>query len=380
MADTQDIISRIEDKLSRGGRLDFEDGLAMYRTGELVRWGQLAEKVTRARQGRNVYYSVNRHINYTNICTMQCSFCGFSRPAGQDDGYMLTVAEVIRLAGQAADEGATEVHIVGGIHPDLAFDYYLATIEGVRRENPRLHIKAFTAAEIIDLAAKGGLSVEQTLARLREAGLGSLPGGGAEILQDAYFDKCCPGKPRPSEWLKVHALAHQLGMCTNATMLFGYKESESDRIRHLLRLREAQDQALAGGRGKFQCFVPLPYVQFANEVEPSPGSGEEADSLKANGNVEYVDAITELKSIAVSRLMLDNFAYIKAFWPMLGIQTAQAALAFGANDLDGTVEQYQIVERQGGNTPAGLSEEQLRSLIFEADRCPVKRDGDYREI
>ena len=348
--------------LDSGARLDFDRALILYESIDLWQLGRLAENYTLSRQGRQVYYSINRHINYTNVCRFQCRFCGFSRRPNQSGVYVMTVDEVVSQAHTAWREGAGEVHIVGGVHPDLPFEYYKDILTGIRQACPNMHIKAFTAVEIIDIAEKYGASLENTLKELMTAGLGAMPGGGAEILDERYFQRVCPNKPGPDKWLAVHAAAHRLGLMTNATMLYGYQETAADRIRHLLRLRSLQDESLRQGGGRFLCFVPLPYIPPSRKMERGYA----------------VDAVTEMKTIAISRLVLDNFDYIKAFWPMLGVKSAQIALCFGANDLDGTVQQYSIVDKGRNNTDDHLSVEAIREFITQADRIPVQRDGLYQ--
>jgi aminodeoxyfutalosine synthase len=420
---TEDIFSGIAMKVGRGERLGLEDGLALYETDDLLELGQLAEEVTLERLGRNVYFSINRHINYTNICQMRCSFCGFSRSAGQVDSYIMSEGEVVAQAQAAYKEGATEVHIVGGVHPELEIEYYLKMIEGIREACPELHIKAFTAVEIVDIAEKAGKSIEETLSMLRKKGLGSLPGGGAEILCKKYFARFCPDKPGPAKWLEVHAAAHRLGLPTNATMLYGFKESKAQRIEHLLKLRELQDESHARGKGHFQCFVPLPYINPKSEiikpkqiqkvtrgVKPHPTAkqiqmteiqnskhayaaqkhatqraGETPAVPTLPGQPGYscgteIDVVDDLKTVAISRLMLDNIEHIKAFWPMLGVNLAQIALSYGADDLDGTVQQYQIVEQGKDNAADKLSVEKIKALVAETGRIPVQRDAYYSKI
>lgn len=347
-------------KLSRGERLDYADGVALYQTGDILRLGELARQYTLKRYGPKVYYSINRHINYTNICRVGCRFCGFSRRLGQEGGYLMSASEVAELAEKARRQGANEVHIVGGIHPELSFDYYREMIEQVRRRCPKMHIKAFTAVEIIEMADKGKLTVEEVLQALKEAGLQSLPGGGAEILDEEYFQKACPNKPGPGKWLEVHAAAHRLGLMTNATMLYGYIDTPEQRIKHLLTLRKQQDESIQLGKGRFQCFVPLTWL------DPNKGYRD------------TVDGLTKLKTIAISRLMLDNIEHIKAFWPMLGVKLAQVGLAYGADDLEGTVQQYRIVDKKQEGADQQLSVAEIRALISETGRSAVQRDGFYR--
>ncbi len=354
-------LKRIEEKIQEKMRLDFEDGMELYGSKDLFTVGRLARQAGEAKNGNACYYSINRHIHYTNVCSNGCRFCGFSRAAGAVDGYVLTAEEVAAQAEEAWGGGATEVHIVGGINPDLPFDYYLDMVGKIRQRCPGLHVKAFTATEIQNIAEKAGRTIAEVLSRLREAGLGSMPGGGAEILSEGYFRENCPKKAGPGQWLGVHGAAHRLGIMTNATMLYGYTESLEERIGHLLKLREAQDQSLQGDKGHFQCFVPLPYI-------PADGAGQERS----------VDAISDLKTIAISRLLLDNFSHIKAFWPMLGVNLSQVALAFGADDLDGTVEQYGIVPQQNGR--ASLAAGAIQRLIAETGLRPVQRGPFYHPV
>ena len=385
------LFADLAEKLRAGERLDVGAAMALFETRDLFCLGRLAEQITVHRQSRNVYYSVNRHINYTNVCHIGCGFCGFSRKPGELGGYVMTPADVVARAEEARDLGATELHIVGGVNPELPFEYYVEMIEGIARECPQLHIKAFTAIEVINMAQKSELTAEAVLGRLRDAGLGALPGGGAEILSEDYFRRVCPRKPGPEQWLAVHAAAHRLGIMTNATMLYGYSESLEDRVNHLMRLRQLQDESLRLGRGRFQCFVPLPYVAPGRLAEAmdvageSIGSDGSQDGLSSVENdlsgkaAQRIDAIDDLRTIAVSRLFLDNMPHIKAFWPMLGVKLAQVALCFGADDMDGTVQQYTIVEQDSAR-PNHLSEDDLRRMIIEADRVPVRRDGFYGAI
>jgi len=362
-----EVLQRIGQKVDGHERLTFADGCDLYETQDVLGLGGLAEKVTVARCGPAVYYCVNRHINYTNICEMGCSFCGFSRRLGQAGGYVMAAAEVVAEALEAAVQGATEVHIVGGVNPELPYEYYLEMIEGIHKRAPELHIKAFTTVEIIDLANKAARPVAEVLAELMEAGLGSLPGGGAEILSGDYFQKACPDKPGPKQWLSVHATAHRLGLPTNATMLYGYIDKRADRIGHLMKLRELQDESLSNGKGCFQCFVPLPYL-------------EPTDRAKKQAGGSFGNALEDLRTIAISRLMLDNVDHIKAFWPMLGVNLAQVALCFGADDLEGTVQQYKIAGKAQDNSRDSLSVDEIRRLIHEAGRKAVQRDGFYQPV
>lgn len=388
-------MDEIREKIAKGQRLELAEGLSLYEE-DLLSVGTLAEEITDQRVGRKVYYSINRHIHYTNVCRFRCGFCGFSRGATEDGAYTMSVSEVATLAAKAQRDGATEIHIVGGVNEELEFDYYLSMLKAIRGACPALHIKAFTAVEIVDLAAKAGQSIEQTLEQLMAVGLDSLPGGGAEIFSDAYFEKACPQKPKPTEWLQVHRTAHRLGLMTNATMLFGYIESREDRIQHLLQLRALQDESLAAGQGRFQCFVPLPYIKNpkseirnSKQMQMTEIQNEKTEEARpGHSGTTEIDVVDELKTVAISRLLLDNIDHIKSFWPMLGVQVAQIALCFGADDLDGTVQEYRIVAKEANAHDAGeqrvepvneyLSVKQIRRMIEETDREAVQRDGFYK--
>ena len=357
--ESNDLLGQIEKKLAGGGWLETAEAVELLETAETLGLGRLAERLTLEKHGKNVYYALNRHINYTNICKIGCSFCGFSRDSGQKDAYLLSPADLAEQAEQAQTAGATAVHIVGGVNADLTFEYYIDMIKAVRAKCPGLHIKAFTAVEIAQMAHAAKLSYRQVLSQLKAAGLGSLPGGGAEILCDDYFEKHCPNKPPPEKWLQVHAAAHRIGLMSNATMLYGYLETSQQRIEHMAKIRRLQDNSLKTGSGHFQCFVPLKYI------EP-------------NGqNYNKLNAIEDLKIVALSRLFLDNIPHIKAFWPMMGIKLAQVAIAFGADDLEGTVQRYKIVNGESERLENGLDPQKIEQLIRETGRRPIEHDGVY---
>lgn len=356
----------VVDKVAGQQRLDLADGVGLYRSGDIHGIGVLADMVRRRMHGRRAYYNVNRHINYTNYCVLRCKFCSFRRSHSGDgqDGYELSVAEVVEQARQAYEAGATEVHIIGGLHPKLPFEYYMEMCRSVRSACPRIHIKAFTAIEIIHLAriARPRLSIREVLERLGEAGLDSLPGGGAEIFDQRVHDEVYRSKVGAEGWFDVHRTAHELGICSNATMLFGHVEGIEQRIRHLLALRDEQDRSLSGGAGRFNCMVPLPFLPAGSELSHLPGPS----------------GVEQLKTLAICRLMLDNFAHIKAFWVMFSPKLAQVSLSWGVDDLDGTVLQYQIVDGDQSRGAAVLTVEQLRRMITEAGFEPVERDSLYR--
>ncbi len=370
-APREDLLDAVEEKVNLGRRLGLEEGLAMYASDDIFRLGRLADKVTRQRVGQNVYYSLNRHINYTNICKFNCKFCGFKRWHGQEGEYTYSVQEMVDFAKQATSQGATEIHIVGGIHPQLTFDYVTDMLRAIKQACPDLHIKAFTAVEILDLMKKGKLSIETCLLTLMDAGLDALPGGGAEILDDDYFNQVCRSKSKPEIWTDIHQTAHRLGLMTNCTMLYGFIETVEQRVQHLLRLRQIQDVALQAGKGRFQCYIPLPYLKPAFISRPSPEHAQSSDRI---------DTLDDLKTIAISRLLLDNVANHKAFWPMQGVNLSQLALTFGSNDLDGTVRHYTIVDKNYDNSTVTLPVEKIRDMILETGRVPVQRDGFYNAI
>jgi len=350
-------MKRIEEKILARQRLSADDGLTLLESQDLFTLGNLADFVCAAQNARRVFYIINRHIAYTNICRNGCLFCHFRQEERSPRAFTLTVEDITEQAAQASDQGATEIHIVGGVNPNLSLDYCIEMIRSLRGRCPGITIKAFTATEILDLSGKSGLSAEAVLQRLMEAGLDALPGGGAEILDEEYFRRYCPAKPIPKAWLEVHRTAHRMGLPTNATMLFGYQETHRQRIEHMIQLRNLQEESLQQNRACFQCFVPLPYV--SSYPAPPP-----------NG-------MDILKTIAVSRLVLDNIRHIKAFWPMMGVPLAQIALCFGADDLDGTVGRYRIVDPVSQNGESFLTESQILSIIRAAGFIPQKRNGAY---
>jgi aminodeoxyfutalosine synthase len=309
--------------------------------------------------GDDVYFVVNRHINYTNICSNRCRFCAFSRDEGESGAYTLTVDEVLEKAAEAIREGATEIHVVGGEHPTLPYASVRAMVSGIRALGPSVHIKAFTASEVEHFAKMEGVSVEDILRDLQEVGLNSLPGGGAEIFSERVRREVCPAKISGDEWLKVHGLAHRLGLTTNATMLYGHVEAYEDRVDHLLRLRGAQD--VTGG---FQAFIPLAFQPKNTKLSDLPPT----------------TGIDDLKTIAVSRLLLDNLPHIKTYWVMTGLKLAQVALFFGADDMDGTVVEEVISLLSGAGHGQSVARSELVRVILDAGRVPVERDGFYRTV
>ncbi len=354
-------LASITDKVKQGGRIDDDEALFLFNSRELLEIGALAAWVNEKRNGKRVFFNVNRHINYTNICVNRCRFCAFSRTADEPGAYAYDLEEIRKRAVEAAQQGATEIHIVGGLHPELPFRFYTEMLETVRAVSPDLHIKAFTAVEIDYLARLAGLPLVETLTRLKKAGLGSLPGGGAEILAPDVREKLCPEKISGERWLEIMAEVHKAGLKSNATMLYGHLESYADRVDHMRRLRELQDAT-----GGFQVFIPLAF-QPEHTLLELPRKGE-------TGGVD------DLKTLSIARIYLDNFANIKAYWVMLGEKIAQVSLAFGVNDLDGTVVEEKIGHEAGAKSPQAMSREEITSLIRKAGRLPVERDTLYNVL
>jgi len=354
-------LASITAKVLAGDRLSDADALCLFESHDLAAIGELAAMANERRNGRRVCFNVNRHVNYTNVCVNRCRFCAFRRDQGEEGAYLLAVEEIRATAAEALRQGATEIHMVGGLHPDLPFDAYLEMLRAVKSVFPLLHLKAFTAVEIDHLSRIGGLPLRDVLLRLREAGLDSLPGGGAEIFAEPVRERLCGDKISGARWLEVMEAAHRCGLRSNATMLYGHLESPGDRVAHMARLRELQDRT-----GGFQAFVPLPF-----QAENTPLRDE---AVRVAGGVD------DLKTVAVARLYLDNFAHIKAYWVLLGEKIAQVALTFGADDLDGTVVYERIGHEAGAGSPRGMSREGIVRLIRKAGREPVERDSLYNEV
>lgn len=353
-------LEAVGEKVFAGERLDLDDGRALFEAHDVAVVGMLANQVRERLHGDLAYFNRNQHINATNVCEATCMFCSFSRLKTGDRGaYTMSMEQALARVRALAGSFVTEVHIVNGLNPDLPFAYYTDLLRAVKAERPDLHIKGFTAVEVHYFAEKFGMSYEQVLVALREAGLGSLPGGGAEIFAEKVRRKICHDKVDAEGWLEVHRVAHRLGMRSNCTMLFGMIESRDDRLDHLLRLRALQDET-----GGFQTFIPL---KFHNEHNRLAGLYE-------------ASAVEVLRTYAVSRLMLDNIPHLKAYWPMLGVQVAQASLAWGVDDLDGTVREERIYHMAGATTPQALSRQDLITLIRDAGRVPVERDTLYHVV
>jgi aminodeoxyfutalosine synthase len=352
-------IEAIAEKVFAEERLSFDDGVALYGTGDVLAVGWLANHVRERMHGDITYFNVNRHINPTNVCVAHCRLCAFGRTKGDAAGYTMALEEAWQTAASGYTEAVTEFHIVGGLHPDLPFEYFLDLVRGLKERFPKVHIKAFTMVEVAYLARRAKLSIDETLIKMREAGVDSMPGGGAEIFASRVRSIICDHKIDGSEWLNTARLAHKHGFRSNATMLYGHIENDEDRVDHLLKLREVQDET-----GGFQTFIPLAFHPEHTALDHLP----------------VTTGLTDIRQIAVSRLLLDNFAHIKAYWQMLTPKIAQIALRFGADDLDGTVIEEKIYHDAGATTPQGMTRKQLCHLIEAAGRVPVERDTLYHQV
>jgi aminodeoxyfutalosine synthase len=345
-------LEAVKEKLLCGRRLDFDDGLVLYRTHDLLGLGRLANEVREKKHGDAAYFVRNTHVNHTNVCVATCDFCAFAARKGESRAYTMAVDEVVRAVATLSPK-VREVHIVGGLHPDLPFAYFTDLLREVKKARPDVHVKAFTAVEVFFFHRLYRKSVEQVLCELKEAGLDSMPGGGAEIFAEPTRDRIIKGKADAAQWLDVMRTAHRLGIPSNATMLYGHVESVEDRVDHLLRLRELQDET-----GGFVTFIPLAFQPW------------EAPAMKLPETTGFDD----LKAIAVARLLLDNVPHVKSYWIMITPRLAQVGLSFGADDIDGTVTEEKIAHDAGARTPQSMTVQELVRLVREAGRRPVERD------
>ncbi len=355
-------LNPIAEKALAGQRLTFDDGLALYRSNDLLAIGYLANRVREKLHGTRTYFNVNRHINPTNACVASCRLCAFGRQPDAPGAYTMALEEAFRIAGEGWTEAVTEFHIVGGLHPDLPFQYYVDLIRGLKERFPSVHLKAFTAVEIAYYSHISRLSLREVLETLKGAGLGSLPGGGAEIFAPEVRRVICDHKIGAHTWLKVHQIAHELGLHSTATMLYGHIESDEDRVDHLMQLRALQDKTHG-----FQTFIPLAFHPANTEL------GKLVPRRETSG-------LMDLKNIAVSRLLLDNFPHIKAYWIMMTPRVAQVALRFGADDLDGTVVEEKIYHDAGARTPQTMTRQEILRQIRDAGLEPFERDTLYRPV
>ena len=352
----------ISEKTKAGAPLSFEDGVALFREPDLLKLGTLANQARERRYGDSTTFNRNLHVNPTNLCVANCALCSFSRRSPEQPGaYTLSLTQAWDKLKARLDAGdpVTEVHVVGGLSDSLSFDYYIDLLAGFKRLLPSLHVKAFSAVEIFHFHKRFHLEVREVLQRLRAAGLGSLPGGGAEIFAPRVRQRVCPNKCNAEEWLDVHRIAHQMGLRSNCTMLYGTIETIEERVEHLLRLRALQDET-----GGFQAFIPLAFHPENNSLAHLPAPS----------------AVDDLRVCAVARLLLHNIPHSKAYWVSLGIKTAQTALWFGADDLDGTVQEEKIYHLAGSDAPQALSSAEIVRLIRAAGRTPVERDTLYNVV
>ena len=356
----RDGLGGIRDKVMNGERLDEAEALRLFEARDLAALGALANHVRESRHGDLTFYNRNVHLNPTNVCVASCKFCSFARPDDKhaSQGYTMSLEQAVEHVVSKRPLGITEVHVVSGLHPDLPWDYYVETVRRIRQAWPELHIKAYTAVELHFFARKFGKSYQQVLRELLEAGLTTIPGGGAEIFAPRVRRKICDDKATADQWLEVHRTAHRLGIKSNATLLYGHIERLDERVDHMARLRRLQDET-----GGFQVFIPLAFHPEHNMIG------------KAFPKPTGYDA---LRTLAVARLYLDNFDHVKAYWVSLGERLAQTALAFGVDDVDGTVLEERIYHMAGASTPQALSEKTLHQLIRAAGRIPAERDSLYR--
>ena len=356
-------LAELDLRRQSGYRITPDDALQLFRTRDLAGLGWLADHANREQNDRRVFFNINRHINPTNVCINRCQFCAFYRKSAHEAGaYELSMTDILERLKQDVASGCTEVHIVGGLHPDWPYERYRDLVARIHEAYPALHIKAFTCVEIDHFSTISGLSVADVLTDLKSVGLGSMPGGGAEIFAPEVRKKLCVRKISGDRWLEVAAVAHGLNIPTNATMLYGHIETLADRVDHLNRLRDLQDRT-----GGFQAFIPLSWHKENTELERKLG-------------ITGATGLDDLKVLAVSRLFLDNFRHVKAYWVMLGKKLAQTALHFGANDLDGTVVDETITYMAGHNSDRFATREEIIHLIRSADRIPVERDTLYRPL
>lgn len=351
---TDPALKGILQKLQDERRLGFEDGMALFETEDFLGLGAMANSVKEQKTGEDAYFVVNRQINPSNICVLSCKFCEFAAKKGDSKAYEMTLDEILARCG----DDVAEVHIVGGLHPDWPFEVYLEIVRAIRKNFPRIQIKAYTAVEVDFFSRIAKLSVEKVLEMLREAGMDTMPGGGAEVFSERVKKELFAQKIGAEPWLRIHRLAHKMGIRSNATLLYGHIETREERVHHMLLLRDLQDDTHG-----FLSFIPLSFQVGTTQIVDRPAS-----------------AMEDLRTIAVARLLLDNFAHIKAYWVMLGLDVTAMALNFGADDLDGTIGKETIAHMAGADSPAGLTRNFLVGMIREAGRVPVLRDGLYNKL
>ena len=352
-------VEYIEKKLESNEPLSFEDAKYLLSSAKLIEIGKLAGKIKYKKSQNKVYFVFNKHINYTNLCVSKCKFCAFYRNGDEQDAYTMEIDTIIDEIGKMPN-GIKEVHIVGGLHPTKPFSYYVDMIKSIKKNFRDINVKAFTAVEIDYFSNLEGISYKETLTILKNAGLDSMPGGGAEVFSERVRKKLYPNKIPYEKWAEVHKTAHSLNIPTNATLLFGHIETDEEIINHLFKLKKIQEESYG-----FLCFIPL---SFHPENTP------------LSENIKKVDAVRELKILALSRIILDNFPHIKAYWVMLSPKVGQIGLHFGADDIDGTIGQERVTHAAGAKSPLGLAKENMINLIKNAGFVPVERDALYNEI
>ncbi len=347
--------SNIKEKIKNLEPISIEEALYLYHEVDLLTIGELAE----INNEKYVYFNINKHINPTNVCVNRCKFCAFSRNKGDKDSFEYSIEKILKYCKNAEEQGITEFHIVGGLHPNWPFEYYVNLLKELKKEHPTIILKAYTAVEIDYYSKISGKSVEEVLTILKNAGLDLMPGGGAEILVEDVRKRICPEKISGKRWLEIIEIAHSLGIKTNCTMLYGHIETFKDRLLHLKMLRDLQEKT-----NGFLAFIPLSFHAKNTEIKKFP----------------YTTGIDDLKTIAISRIFLNNIKNIKAYWVMLTEKCAQIALNFGANDLDGTVVKEKITHYADALSKEGLTVEEIINLIKKADKIPVERDSFYNKL
>jgi aminodeoxyfutalosine synthase len=353
-------LADLYEKVESGRRLTYDDGVRLFRSKELMAIGAMANRVRERKNGNLAYFVRNMHLNPTNVCTVDCKFCGFYRPYREKDkGWTWSLDNCLTEVKKRLDEPLTEVHIVGGHNPDYPYSFYTDLLRGIRELRPEMHVKAFTAAEYDFFEKRFKKPLDEIFEDFKQAGLGSLPGGGAEVMSERVRQLIYKKKISAERWLEVTRMAHEHGLRSNATLLYGHVETLEERVEHLCRLRDLQDET-----GGFMCFIPLAFHPENTEMADLPGP----------------TGFDDLMTVAVSRLMLDNFDHIKAYWIMITPRIAQTALNMGADCIDGTVVEEKIVHMAGARTPVGLTMDQLLALIRDAGREPVQRDSLYNVL
>ncbi len=352
-------LEAIYEKVLNNSRLSKKDGIYIYETYDLIGVGRIAHHVRKRKHGQKAYYIYNQHLNYTNVCKNRCEFCAYAKDDGQKGAYAWSIEDIEKRLLERIDEPVTELHIVGGLNENLSFDYFIDLLKTVKKIRPKATIKAFTCVEIDYLSNLAGLSIEQTILRLKDAGLEMMPGGGAEVLNSRVHENLFPKKIDHARWLEIVKAVHKAGITTNATMLYGHIETIEERVEHLLALRQLQDET-----GGFSAFIPLAFHSENTKLSHLPST----------------TAMDDLKNIVAARLLLDNFDHIKAYWVMIGEKLAQVALNFGADDLDGTIIEERITHTAGATSAKGLTKNQMEQMITQAGFTPVQRDSFYNEI